>query len=87
MDSNRVFAAIMSTGIFYTDKTIEKDGDYARLGSVSFATLEIKIEPDCPQDIATYIQEEGAKLQKRKGEAFQISTSGQTITLGHRLAA
>ncbi len=86
MDMDRVFAAIMSTGIFYTDKTIEKDGDYARLGSVSFSTLEITIEPDCPPDIAAYIREEGEKLQKRRGEAFQISTAGQTITLGHALA-
>lgn len=79
---DRVFSGIFCTGIGWADRTVEKGGDYKRLAFLYFKTLELEIEKDCPANLREYIVAEAAKVQSRKGEQFQISTAGQTITLG-----
>jgi len=82
---DRIFVAILSTGVGYADRTREKNGDYARLAIIFFSDLRAEIEPDCPADLREQIVEHMATIQARRGEQFQISTSGQTITLGYNL--
>lgn len=78
----RLFSGVYPCGIVYADRTREKGGDYARLGFLDYATLTLTLEKDCPADLATLIREDASKLQARAGEAFEISTSGQTVRLG-----
>jgi hypothetical protein len=80
----RIFAGIYPTGIVYADRKRERGGDYARLAFLSFDTLELDIEPDCPRTLRQQIIEDAARIQARKGEDFQISQAGQTVLLGSR---
>lgn len=80
--NERIFAGVFSTGIGYADRAREKHGDWARLAFLSFSTLELVIEKDCPAALRADIEANAAKIQARRGEQYQVSTCGQTITLG-----
>jgi hypothetical protein len=81
---SRIVAGIYPAGIVYADRKRERGGDYARLAFLSFGTLELEIEPDCPQELRQQIVDDAARIQARKGEQFQVSTAGQTVLLGSR---
>ena len=83
--SNRIFACVMPTGLWWSDKAREEHGDYARLAVLNFSNLELEIFPGCPKDFAEHIRVSARDLQAKRGESFQISASGQTITLGYAL--
>ena len=82
---DRLFIGIFPTGIAYADRQREVAGDYQRLAFLSFATLELEIECDCPADLASRIRSDAASMQLRRGEQFPISTAGQTMRLGYAL--
>lgn len=82
--AERIFAGIYPEGIVYADRHRERGGDYVRLAFLSFGTLKLEIEKDCPEELRRRIVADAERIQARKGEAFQISTSGQTIALGFR---
>lgn len=81
---NRIFVGVYPEGIVYADRKRERCGDYARLAFLSFGTLTLEIAQDCPAALRQQIVADAARIRARKGEQFQISTSGQTITLGWR---
>lgn len=83
--SPRLFAAKYPTGIFFADKTREVGGDYARLASIDYARLELTIDETCPADLRQVIENQARAMQVQRGQQYQISTSGQTITLGNAL--
>lgn len=83
MRNPKIFSGVFSTGIGYADRTREECGDYKRLAFLSFSTLELKIERDCPADLADEIRLDAKAIQDKRGEQYQISTAGQTITLGY----
>jgi len=83
----RLFAGVYPEGIMYADKAREKGGDYARLAFLSFSTLELKIERDCPKALAELISSEASQLQAKAGQQFQTSTAGQSVVLGWKLAS
>lgn len=79
--SPEIFACIMPTGIWYSDKTREEHGDYKVLGHLLFRNLQLHIEKDCPDKFRKEIEEDAVKY--KVGEPLQISSSGQTIMLGY----
>lgn len=81
----RIFVAIFSTGISYADRLREEHGDWKRLAHLFFSDLHAEIAKDCPPELRKQIEANMATYQARKGEKFQISTSGQTITLGYAI--
>lgn len=81
----RLFIGVFCTGITYADRHVQKAGDYARLGFLPFDTLQLKIEPDCPLDLRSQIEAHAATMQARRGDQYQVSTSGQTVMLGSAL--
>lgn len=83
----RIFVGIFPTGIGYADRTREKNGDYQRLAHLFFSDLRAEIEPDCPPDLREQIERHMSDIQNRQGEEFQVSASGQTITLGYAAAS
>lgn len=87
MNSNcpDLFAGVFPTGISYADKGRIEHGDYASLAFLRFDTLELKIEASCPEHYEAEIRRDAAAIQARRGEEYQVSSSGQTITLGYRL--
>ncbi len=78
-----IFLCIMTTGWWWTDRTREEHGDYARLAFLSFSTLELEIFKGCPENFKARIQAKAENFQSMEGQDYQISTSGQTIRLGH----
>jgi hypothetical protein len=78
----RVLTCVFSTGVAWADRERERDGDYVRLAFLPFDTLELKVAPDCPEHLKAGIQREAAAVQARRGQEYQISTSGQTVRLG-----
>lgn len=78
----RLFIGVFPTGLSYADRTKERDGDYKRLAFLSFHTLELEVERDCPADLRARIEADALKLQNRRGEQFQVSTCNQTVRLG-----
>lgn len=79
----RIFIAICSTGIFYSDRSRSVNGDYAFLGAIYFSDLRSEISSDCPTELRTQIEADMANYRARKGEELQTSGSGQTVTLGY----
>lgn len=80
--AERIFSGIYPCGIVYADKQKEKAGDYKRLAFLSYSTLELDLETDCPFDLQLIILNDAKRIQGLKGQPFQISTCGQTVTLG-----
>jgi hypothetical protein len=78
-----LFSGVFPTGISYCDRRVEEHGDYKRCALLSFSTLELDIRKGCSSDLKARIIEDAAKIQARRGEQYQVSGSGQTITLGH----
>lgn len=82
--NERLFTGIYSTGIVYADRgQPEQGGDYKRLAFLGFDTLQLDMKLDCPPDLRAIIETHAAAIQAKRGEEYQITTSGQTVTLGH----
>ena len=80
--NERIFSGVYPTGIIWADRFNEEHGDYKRLAYLNFKTLELQIEKSCPKDLISFIQADAKLIQDKKGENYQVSTSGQFIKLG-----
>ena len=85
--SDRLFMGVYPGGIVYADKSREKDGDYARCAFLSFSTLELQWEKDCPGDLRAEIERDAARIQSMRGQPYPIDASGNTVILGKRPGA
>ena len=79
---NRLFIGIFPTGLVYADRERQRAGDYKQLAFLSFKTLTLEVERDCPTGLRARIEAHAAQIQARRGQQFQISTAGQTVLLG-----
>jgi hypothetical protein len=68
---------------FYCDMSRERHNDYVVLAHLWLHTLELVIEPDCPDEFKPLIEADAAAIIARRGEQYEITASGQTITLGY----
>ena len=82
MNNQRIFIGCFPEGIVYADRTVEIDGDYARLAFLSYSTLKLEFFPACPLQLKQEIRDSAARIQTKRGEHFQISACGQTVILG-----
>jgi len=80
-----LFIGIFPAGVSYADRTRERRGDFVRLAFLTYDTLELTIEADCPPALRQRIVDDAARIQARKGQSFPISTGGQTVELGSRV--
>lgn len=80
-----VFLCVMPTGWWWSDRTKEEDGDYVQLAFLSFSRLELNIFSSCPEEWRKRIERKAAEFQALEGQDYRISSSGQTIRLGHAL--
>ena len=78
-----LFAGILGgEGITYADRRVEEHGDYKKCAFVSFKTLELDIHKKCSKDLLPLIREDHTRLLGKRGEEYEVSTCGQTVTLG-----
>jgi len=82
MAKQRIFTGVYPTGIVYSDREVEKNGDYKRLAFLSFRLLELAVVPDCPERLRAQIEQDASKIQWRVGEEYPIDCCGHTVTLG-----
>ncbi len=80
-NTERLFSGFFPCGIVYADRHNEVAGDYKRLGFLSYSTLILDIEPDCPASLQTQIEKDAATFQARRGESQAIA-GNMVITLG-----
>lgn len=79
----RLFIGVYSTGLSFADKDRELHGDYMKLAFLPYRTLELEwTGAPMPASLRAAIKDEAAKLRRRRGELFSISSSGQTVRLG-----
>jgi len=84
---DRIFSGVYPGGIVWADRHNLSHGDYKRLAFLDFETLALDVEADCPDELRAAIAEDAQGYQVRAGEAFKVSTAGQTVTLGWGLSA
>lgn len=84
-EQDQLFSGIAATGIIYCDREQIEAGDYLRVGLLPFSTLKPEIDRRCPDDLRERILADMEKIQARRGEDYQVSTSGQTVRLGWAL--
>jgi hypothetical protein len=84
---SRLFIGVFPGGIVYADRARETFGDYERLAFLPFGTLEFQWSKNpCPASLRALVVADAAGVQARRGEDFQVSTSGQTVRLGEMAA-
>lgn len=83
--TDRLFIGTFPTGISYADKQRERHGDYMRIAFLPFSTLELEWSPGRhPPELRKLVEQDATQMVKRRGQAFQVSSAGQTVTLGRR---
>lgn len=82
---DRLFIGLYPAGVVYADRTKEKDGDYARCAFLPYDDLALKIEPDCAAELRPLIEHDASEMQAKRGQEYQVSSSGQTVLLGSAL--
>jgi hypothetical protein len=78
--NDRIFIGKYPAGLVYSDRKRERAGDYAKLAFLPYSTLKLEVEKDCPTDLRAQIEQHAA--QYKPGQVLQVSTAGQTVTLG-----
>jgi hypothetical protein len=82
--ADRLFIGVMPTGFSYADKQRERHGDYMSIARLPFSTLELEWSPGPhPAELRKLVEQHAAGIVKRRGQEYQVSTSGQTVTLGY----
>ena len=84
---DRLFSGVYPCGIVYADRYREKGGDYARLAFLAYDTLQLRVEEDCPVELRALIETDAAAIQAKRGQLYQVSTSGQTVMLGSKASS
>lgn len=77
-----LFIGCFPTGLGYADRRRERHGDYQHVARVSFATLQLELEKDCPADLVPLVKAHHASMEARRGEEYQVSMCGQSVILG-----
>lgn len=78
----RLFIGVYPAGLVYADRFREAGGDYARLAFLPYDTLDLQVSPDCPDELRQAVSAHADRMRARRGQAFQVSTCGQTVILG-----
>lgn len=80
--AKKLFIGVYPPGLVYADRSREVAGDYATLGFLSYETLKLELLSDCPEPFIPFIQADARAMEAKRGQEFEVSTSGQTILLG-----
>lgn len=81
----RLFIGVFPAGLVYADRHREEHGDYVTLAFLPYATLKLewrRASSNIPRALWNEIKEHAIGIQARRGEAFQVSATGQTVLLG-----
>lgn len=80
---DRLFIGMFPAALVYADRGIEEHGDYRRLASLSYDTLELSIN-DPRSALIPLVIEHARRYQARRGERISIA-GNMTALLGRTL--
>lgn len=81
---DRLFIGVYPAGIVYADRATTVDGDYARIAFLPYSTLQLEwSKGQFPPELCRQIVEHAATIAARRGQPFEVSSSGQTVVLGN----
>lgn len=78
----RLFIGVYPAGLVYADRFREAGGDYAKLAFLPYDTLDLQVSADCPAELCQAVSAHAERMRAKRGQAFQVSTCGQTVILG-----
>lgn len=80
---HRLFIGTYPTGIVYADRHREVDGDYAKIAFLPYASLRLQWSAgNIPPELRELVEDDANRIIARRGQPFEISSSGQTVILG-----
>lgn len=80
--ADRLFIGVFPAGIGYADRHREEHGDYKRVAFLPFRSLTLEPAKGANRQLLKLAAEHAATIAARRGERFQISSSGQYVVLG-----
>ena len=80
--ANRLFIGVYPGGVVYADRMTEEHGDYKRLAFLSYSTLNLELNGECPTDLQERIIKNADEIIKRKSQTYITSGTGQAVILG-----
>lgn len=80
--NGRVFCGVRPGGIVWADRQRLNGGDYSSLAFLPYDTLELKLQPDCPQELRAEITAAAAIVQAKRGTWYYIPSCRQSVLLG-----
>lgn len=80
--NDRIFVGYFPCVISYADRKREVNGDYARLATLSYSTLELVFDEKCPVGLRNEIVQHAATIEAKRGQNLEVSACGQTMMLG-----
>lgn len=83
MTEERLFIGLYPAGIVYADRGATENGDYRRCGFLPYDTLVLEVTK-WAGSLRQEIEAHAETIQRRRGEAFEVSSCGQTVRLGSR---
>lgn len=78
----RLFVGVYPAGIAYADRHNEEHGDYKRVAFLPFRSLTLEPAKNASPELLKQAAAHAATIAARRGERFQVSTSGQYVVLG-----
>jgi len=86
-DAERLFIGVYPCALAYSDRGRERSGDYVRIATLPYHSLELeweKGEPHktVPASVITRIEADAKQMAAHRGQPFRIANN-LTITLGH----
>jgi len=86
-DAERLFIGVYPCALAYSDRGRERSGDYVRIATLPYHSLELeweKGEPHktVPASVITRIEADAKQMTAHRGQPFRIANN-LTITLGH----
>lgn len=86
--NDALFIGVYPTGLVFSHRGLEKDGDYLRVGFMPYDTLELAEErwfSELDPEIAALVREEVNDMKAKKGQLYPISSCNQTVLLGEAM--
>jgi hypothetical protein len=81
-DEQALFAGVYPTGVYYSDRRLDVNGDFKRLAAIRFRDLSYYFNDGVSENMRRIIQADIDRIIAMKGQEYSIDACGHTVTLG-----
>lgn len=79
---DRLFIGVFPAGLVYADRHNEEHGDYKRVAFLPYRSLVLEPAKGANRQLLKQAAKHAAIITARRGERFQVSSTGQYVVLG-----